>query len=118
MRDGAAVLAQVAPERDVPRQPQCHTDGGGPEPVVEAEVSLQQAGDQRTDERAEVDAEVEQREAAVAARIALGVEGSQQREAFAFSAPEPSAISTRPTATPVSRAAARARCGRTSPPPP
>ena len=60
-------------------KPQCHTDGGGTEAVVEAHLGLQQAGDQRADERPEVDAQIEQREPAVAARVTFGVEGAQQR---------------------------------------
>ncbi len=51
-----AVLTQVAPEHHVLHEAQGHTDGGGTEPVVEADVRLQQAGDQRADECAEVDA--------------------------------------------------------------
>ena len=59
-RPGCAGMRRTAPA-PVP----CH-DGGGPGTrVVEAEVGLQQPRDQWADERAEVDAEIEQREAAV-----------------------------------------------------
>ena len=40
---------------------------------------LQQAGEQRAEQGAEVDAEVEQREAGVAALVVLGVERADQR---------------------------------------
>jgi hypothetical protein len=46
---------------------------------VEADPGLQQAGDQRADERAEVDAQIEQGEAAVTARVILLIEGAEKR---------------------------------------
>ena len=80
----AAVLAEVAPEHHVLRQAQRHPDGGRAEAPVEADAGLQQAGDQRADERAQVDAEIEQGEAAVGAGIALLVKGAQQRRGVGF----------------------------------
>ena len=74
----AAVRAQVSPERDVLGKTQCHADCRGTEAIVESGVSLQQAGDQWADEGAEVDAEIKQGEATVAAGIALLVQGAQQ----------------------------------------
>ena len=64
-----AVIAEVLAEEDVLREAECHADRGGAEAPVEADPGLQQAGDQRPDERAEVDAEIEQRESAVTARV-------------------------------------------------
>src|SRR3954471_19095653 len=46
------------------RQPKRHADCGCPEAVVEPGPGLQQAGDQGTDEGAEIDAEVEEGESA------------------------------------------------------
>jgi hypothetical protein len=63
---------------DVLGKTQCHADCRGTEAEVESGVSLQQAGDQWADEGTEVDAEIKQGEATVAAGIALLVQGSQQ----------------------------------------
>ena len=79
VRDGAPVVAEIAPEDDVLREAQRHPDGCGAEPPVEADAGLQQAGDQRSDERAEVDAQVEKGEAAVATRVVLVVQRAEQR---------------------------------------
>jgi hypothetical protein len=73
------VLAQVAAEEHVLRQPEGHPDRGRPETDVEADARLQQPGDQWTEEGAEIDTEIEQREPAVGPRIPLLVQRSEQR---------------------------------------
>ena len=72
-------VAEIAPEHHVLGQAERHADRRGAEAVVEPDAGLQQAGDQRADEGAEVDAEIEQREAAVGAGVALLVERAEQR---------------------------------------
>jgi len=66
---------QVAAERHVLGEAQCHADRGGTESVVEPGAGLQQPGDH---EGTENDTEVKQGEATVAARIALFIKGAQQ----------------------------------------
>ncbi len=46
------MAAEIAPEHHVLGQAQRHTDGRGTEPVVETQLGLQEAGDQRAYERA------------------------------------------------------------------
>ena len=69
---------QVAAERHVLGEAQCHADRGGTESVVEPGAGLQQPGNQRSNEGTEIDTEVKQGEATVAARIALFIKGAQQ----------------------------------------
>ena len=59
---------------EVDRKPDRHADAGRGEAVVPAELFAERAADQRRQERAEVDADVEDREGAVAARVAGRVE--------------------------------------------
>jgi hypothetical protein len=68
---------QIASERHVLGEAQRHADHSGTEAVVESGAGLQQTGDQRPDEGADTDPEIEQREATVAARIALLVQGAE-----------------------------------------
>ena len=78
VRHRAAVGPQVAPEHHILREPQRHADRRRAETVVESDACLQQARDQRPDEGAKVDTKVEERETAIASRIALVVQGAQQ----------------------------------------
>ena len=78
VRHRAAIRIQVAVGRDVLGEAQCHADRGGTESVVEPGLGLQQPGDQRSDEGTEIDTEVKQGDATVAARIALFLKGAQQ----------------------------------------
>ncbi len=63
-----AVRQTFAPEA-VLHQPEGHPDGRESEAPVEAELGLQEPGEQRTDQGTQGDAEVEQREAGVPARV-------------------------------------------------
>jgi hypothetical protein len=54
----AADVAEVAPADRVLGEAQRHADGGRGEAVVEAGLLLQQAGEQRPEQGADVDAEV------------------------------------------------------------
>ena len=56
-----------------------HADAGAREADVPVDPLREVAGDERPDERAEVDPHVEDREAGVAARVAWRVEGSDER---------------------------------------
>jgi hypothetical protein len=53
-----AMGSEVAPEHHIRREAKCHTHRGRTESVVESDASLQQPGDQRTNEGAEVDTKV------------------------------------------------------------
>ena len=59
---------------EIDRKPERHADAGGGEAVVPAELLAERAADERRQERAEIDADIEDREGAVAARIAGRVE--------------------------------------------
>ena len=78
------MVTEVPPEEHVLREAERHPDRRRPEPPVEADPGLKQAGDQRADERTEVDAQIEQREAAVASWVILLVQGAQQRRRVCF----------------------------------
>ncbi len=71
-------VPKVFPEEHVLGEAQRHPHRGGPEAPVETDPGLKQAGDQGADERAEVDAEVEQREAAITPGVILLVQGAEQ----------------------------------------
>ena len=73
------LVGKPVAEGGVLRQPERHADGRGQEPGVEAPLLLEQSGQQRADERADVDAHVEQREPGVAASVVLVVERADQR---------------------------------------
>ena len=77
VRQCPARRTQVAPERDVLGEAQCHADRSGTESVVKPGAGLQQAGDQWADEGNEIDTEIKQGETTVAARIALPIKGAQ-----------------------------------------
>lgn len=62
VRNDAAMCTQVAPESDILHETQRDADRGGAEAVMESHLGLQNAGDQRTYEGAEGDAEVEEGE--------------------------------------------------------
>ena len=79
MGHAATVGTEVASEHHVLAQPQGHADRGRTEAVVEAHVGLQQSGDQRAGKGTDVDSQVEQGEAAVAARVAMVIQRAQQR---------------------------------------
>ena len=68
------VRRQRARGVEIDRQPERHADAGRAEAVVPAELLAERAADQRRQERAEVDADIEDREGAVAARIAGRIE--------------------------------------------
>jgi len=71
--------AQIPAEDHVLSQPEGHPDRCGPKAKVESEAGLQQPGDQRPGKSAKVDAQVEQRETAVATWITLVIERSEER---------------------------------------
>ena len=54
-------------------QAECHADGGGAEAVVKADVFLQEAGDERAEETADVDGNVEDGKTGIAQRAQLFV---------------------------------------------
>ena len=70
---------QVLATEGVLHQAERHADRGEAEAEVEAPLLLQQAGEQRTEQGAEVDAHVEDREAGVAALVVLVVERADER---------------------------------------
>src|SRR3990172_10844741 len=57
----------------------CHADTGGHEAPMPTDFLAERARDQRRKERAEVDAHIKDREPAVAARIMLTIEATEQR---------------------------------------
>ena len=72
------LFGQLLAAHRVDGQAHAHADGGGAEAPVEALAFLQPAGDQRADQRAGVDAHVEDGESGVAAFVLLPVEASHQ----------------------------------------
>jgi len=64
------MIRKEAPAPEIEHEAQHHTHSGGAEAVVPAQLLAQRAADQRREERAQVDAHVEDREGAVAARVA------------------------------------------------
>ena len=72
------VLQPPSPE-DVLRQAKQHTDAGRREAEMPIDALREVSGDERTNERAEVDAHVEQGESGVAARVPLPIERADER---------------------------------------
>src|SRR6516164_4061896 len=64
---------------EVNAKPDHHADAGGGKTVVPAEAFAERAADQRGEERAEIDADIEDRIGAVAARIARAIEAADLR---------------------------------------
>ena len=84
MRDLVRRGGQAFASERVLGEPDGHSDRGEREPPVEAERGLQEAGEERAEEGAEVDAEVEDRETGVASRILLRVERADHARGVRF----------------------------------
>ncbi len=76
--DAGCRRQRLAAER-VLDQAQGHADRRGAEAPVEADRGLQRTRDDRTEERAEVDAEIEQRESGIPSHVIGGVERADDR---------------------------------------
>src|SRR6516165_3691220 len=64
---------------EVDAQPDHHADAGGGKAVVPADAFAERAADERRQKRAEIDADIEDRIGAVAARIARRVKATDLR---------------------------------------
>ena len=71
---GEAVLRQCRRGEQIDDEADGHADAGGGKAVVPAEFLAERAADQRRQKRAEIDADIEDREGAVAAAVAGRVE--------------------------------------------
>src|SRR3546814_6360767 len=80
---------QPRPGHDVEDQPQHHHDPGGPETPVPAHLLAERAGDQRRDDHADVDRDVEDLERHRAADIVGLVELADLARDIALEQPDP-----------------------------
>ena len=85
--DVVGLLREVLAGEGVLRQADRHAECRGGEAPVEAGLLLQQPGQQRAEQGADVDAHVEQREARIAARVVLVVERADQRRGVGLDTP-------------------------------
>src|SRR3546814_6245101 len=81
--------SDLRPGHDVEDQPQHHHDPGGPETPVPAHLLAERAGDQRRDDHADVDRDVEDLERHRAADIVGLVELADLARDIALEQPDP-----------------------------
>ena len=84
-----SVGRQRAVWREIDRELDQHADAGGGEAVMPAVLLAQRAADQRREERAEIDPDIEDREGAVAPRVAGRIELPTWVDMLGLKAPLP-----------------------------